>query len=254
MRWLIDGYNMMHAGGRLGAKLGREGFKRARRRYLDDLAGALGADRAGQTTVVFDASVHPGDFALDGNYRGLGVFFALGDENADARIEQLIAGHSNPRTLTVVSSDRRIRQAAARRRTKCLTAEQYWEFVDDLKDRNGRKPQADATMSSRKIEEREEMVRAESALWLEAFRDVAQAPEVVAALAPDESLLTDPARGRARAKRRTIPVGGTGSPPRATAAPAGGRARTVVKTSFPARAPRPSRRMGLHSGIRVFAR
>ena len=29
MRWLIDGYNVMHAAGRLGPKLGREGFRRA---------------------------------------------------------------------------------------------------------------------------------------------------------------------------------------------------------------------------------
>ena len=123
MRWLIDGYNVMHAGGRLGPKLGREGFRRARRRFLDELAAALGPDVAGQTTVVFDASVPPGRLPLDANYRGLGVLFALGDENADARIEQLIAEHSNPKTLTVVSSDRRIRQAAARRRTRSLTAE-----------------------------------------------------------------------------------------------------------------------------------
>ncbi len=106
----------MHAGGRLGPKLSREGFRRARRRFLDELAMALGPQAARQTTVVFDASVHPGDFALDANYRGLGILFALGDENADARIEQLIAADSNPRTLTVVSSDRRIRQAAERRR------------------------------------------------------------------------------------------------------------------------------------------
>jgi uncharacterized protein len=191
MRWLIDGYNVMHAGGRLGTKLGRDGFKRARRRFLDDLAAALAADLAEHTTVVFDASVHPGDFALDGGYRGLTVVFALGDENADARIEQLIASHSNPRTLTVVSSDRRIRLAAARRRARCLTAEQYWELVDDLNDRKSRKPPADAAKKSSKIEEREEMVRAESALWLETFRDVAEAPEVPAALAPDDSLLTD---------------------------------------------------------------
>ncbi len=32
MRWLIDGYNVMYGGGRLGPKLCREGFRRARRR------------------------------------------------------------------------------------------------------------------------------------------------------------------------------------------------------------------------------
>ena len=40
---------------------------------------------------------------------------------------------SNPRTLTVVSSDRRIRQAASRRRARSLTADQFWELIDDLK-------------------------------------------------------------------------------------------------------------------------
>src|SRR5262245_26205025 len=118
MRWLVDGYNVMHAGGRLGSKLSREGFRHARRRFLDEISAALGADVARETTVVFDASIHPGDFALDATHRGLRILFALGDENADARIEEIIAGHANPRTLTVVSSDRRIRQAAARRRAK----------------------------------------------------------------------------------------------------------------------------------------
>ncbi len=137
MRWLIDGYNVMHAGGRLGPKLSRTGFRNARRRFLDEISAALGPDEARQTTVVFDASVHPGDFALNATYRGLGILFALGDESADARIEEIIADHTNARTLTVVSSDRRIRRAAARRRAKVLTADQFWERIDDLKEREG---------------------------------------------------------------------------------------------------------------------
>ena len=96
MRWLIDGYNVMHAGGRLGPKLCREGFRRARRRFLDDLADALGPGAAAETTVVFDASAPPGDFPLDSTFRGLGVLFALGDENADARIESLISRAFEP--------------------------------------------------------------------------------------------------------------------------------------------------------------
>ncbi len=93
MRWLIDGYNVMHAGGRIHPGQKGESFRRARRRFLDELSDALGADRARETTVVFDASVPPGDLAVDAGYRGMRVRFALGDENADARIEQLIAEH-----------------------------------------------------------------------------------------------------------------------------------------------------------------
>ena len=107
MRWLIDGYNVMHAGGRLGPKLGREGFRRARRRFLDDLAAALERGTIEQTTVVFDASLPPGDFALQSNYRGIRVVFALEEESADARIELLVAGDSSPKTLDDHFSDRR---------------------------------------------------------------------------------------------------------------------------------------------------
>src|SRR4051812_32069495 len=113
MHWLIDGYNLMHAAGAIdkNVKNGRT-FHRKRRRFLDVLAGALGADRAARTTIVFDAKKKPADFPVEANYQGMSIIFALGDENADAWIEQLIAAHSAPKSLTVVSTDRRVRHAA----------------------------------------------------------------------------------------------------------------------------------------------
>jgi predicted RNA-binding protein with PIN domain len=191
MHWLIDGYNVMHAGGRLGPKLGREGFRRARRRFLDELSAALGPDRARQTTIVFDASVHPGDFALDAQYRGLGILFALGDENADARIELLIAQHTKPKTLTVVSSDNRIRLAASRRRTKSLTADQFWEMIDDLKERGRINVKVDVPRKSAPQVHAAQPAHDDAAHWLEAFRDVDQLPEIRDAVSPNEALLTE---------------------------------------------------------------
>jgi predicted RNA-binding protein with PIN domain len=191
MRWLIDGYNVMHAGGRLGAKLGREGFRRARRRFLDDLSAALGAEIARETTVVFDASAPPGDFRLDTDYRGLAVVFALGDENADARIEQLIATHSNPKALTVVSSDRRIRQAAARRRSRSLTAEEYWVLVDEYRERTGVKSVEEPLPSSTAPERDRPPTSAESAFWVKTFGEIADDASIQQSLAPSDSLLTD---------------------------------------------------------------
>jgi uncharacterized protein len=193
MHWLIDGYNVMHAGGRLGPKLGREGFRRARRRFLDELSAALGPDRARQTTIVFDASVHPGDFALDAEYRGLGILFALGDENADARIELLIAQHTKPKTLTVVSSDHRIRQAAHRRRMKSLTADQFWELIDDLKER-GRiklKLKVEAPAPPAHQVHAARLAQDEADHWMDTFRDVDHLPEIQEAISPNDSLLTD---------------------------------------------------------------
>ncbi len=188
MRWLIDGYNVMHAGGRLGPKLGREGFRRARRRFLNELAATLPAEEAHQTTIVFDASVPPGDFKVEERYRGLQVLFALGDENADARIEQLIAADSTPKALSVVSSDRRIRQAAHRRRAIVLTAEDYWNRLDDLKERASRhhEPEQErrkSTAADRAVDD--------PAIWQEIFRDLDLSAETRQALAPDAALLTE---------------------------------------------------------------
>jgi uncharacterized protein len=191
MRWLIDGYNVMHAGGRLGPKLSRTGFRSARRRFLDELSAALGPEVAGQTTVVFDASVHPGDFALDAVYRGLGVLFALGDENADARIERLIAVDSNPRTLAVVSSDRRIRQAASRRRSQSITADKFWEWIDALKERGRKRPAVPAQAQPITAERVGNPVAHDRAHWLETFRDIDAIPGIKEALAPDDGLLTE---------------------------------------------------------------
>jgi predicted RNA-binding protein with PIN domain len=186
MRWLIDGYNVMHAAGRLGARLGREGFRRARRRFLDELASILPVERDNDVTVVFDASVPPGDFPIASNYRGLNVVFALGDEDADSRIEAIIAHDSSPRTLTVVSSDRRIRQAASRRRAHPLTADEFW----DLKDHVRAAPSP--PMGPRAPVDRDVPPDAdESAFWVETFRDAEDVPGAGEVTSPSAAMLTD---------------------------------------------------------------
>ncbi len=186
MRWLIDGYNVMHAAGLLGPKLSREGFRRARRRFLDDLADALPVGRDGDVTVVFDASVPPGDFPLSSTYRGIRVVFALGDEDADARIEYLLGHDSNPKSLTVVSSDHRIRRAASRRRARPLTAEAFWDRKDEIRAR-----------SAPGIDHRPEIERDapqgadEAAFWLETFREVERIPGLRDVVDPNADRLTD---------------------------------------------------------------
>jgi predicted RNA-binding protein with PIN domain len=193
MRWLIDGYNVMHAGGRIGPHLGREGFDRARRRFLDDLAGAMGPDRAGGTTVVFDANLPPRDFPLETTYHGLNVVFALGDEDADTRIERMIGQEPHPTKLTVVSSDRRIRLAATRRRARPMTAERFWDWIDDHRQRpdgaedSHRNPPASPPSG----EPRAAMTAAERDFWLTTFGGLGEDPQTRQALAPNASLLTD---------------------------------------------------------------
>jgi predicted RNA-binding protein with PIN domain len=186
MRWLIDGYNVMHAAGRLGPKLSREGFRRARRRFLDELAELLPTERDGDVTVVFDASVPPGDFPISSSYRGLRVIFAYGDEDADSRIEYILGHDSNPKSLTVVSSDRRIREAAGRRRARPMTADAFLDLGDHSgalapsPSSNDRAEGCGASMDAREAE-----------FWIEEFRDVDQIAGVKDVGSPGAGLLTD---------------------------------------------------------------
>jgi uncharacterized protein len=186
MRWLIDGYNLMHSAGRISPMLGREGFRRARRRFLDDLATILPAERDNEVTVVFDASVPPGDFPVSSTYHGLRVVFAVGDEDADSRIEEIIGHDSSPKTLTVVSSDHRIRQAASRRRAHPLTADEFWDRKDHL--RVATRPSVETETSA----DRDGPIDAdEAAYWVEAFHDAEEVPGASEVLSPSAALLSD---------------------------------------------------------------
>jgi predicted RNA-binding protein with PIN domain len=191
MRWLIDGYNVMHAGGRLRPNLSRVAFRHARRRFLDDLAHALGPANASETTVVLDASVPPGDFPPDSTYHGVRVIFALGDENADARIEALISEHSSPKSLTVVSSDNRIKLAASRRRCRSFSAEKFLDLLDTLEERRGRKEPAQDGPAKQDPNIKPENPQADASYWLGVFSDLDESPEIRQGFAPEHALLTD---------------------------------------------------------------
>jgi uncharacterized protein len=191
MRWLIDGYNVMYAGGRLGPKLSREGFRRARRRFLDELALALGPAVAALTTVVLDASVPPGDFPRASTYQGLSVLFAVGDENADARIEALIRADSSPKSLTVVSSDNRIRLAASKRRCRWLAAEKYWELLDNLKEARAKKPTVHSAAAAPGPGSESESPHDDASYWLGVFSELDQSAEIRQGFTSGQKLLSD---------------------------------------------------------------
>ncbi len=192
MRWLIDGYNVMHASGILGPRLSREGFRRARRRFLDELARVLPTEAGGEVTVVFDARVPPGDFPIASSYRGIRVLFALGDEDADSRIEFILDHDSNPQNLKVVSSDRRIRQAARRRRARPMTADEFWDQKDRLDQPE--RPQAGAATrpGAEQEPDRDRPVNPDEArFWVEIFRDIEHLPGIRDVQSPSAALLTD---------------------------------------------------------------
>jgi len=192
MLWLIDGYNLMHAAGAIdGREIRRELFQRKRRRFLSDLADALGPERCRETTVVLDASTPPADFPVETVYQGLNLIFALGDENADARIEALIAAHSAPKSLTVVSSDRRIRRAAQRRRARTLSADEFLDLLERFQTAKRHAMPSQNRATPRSLDRDSPLSAAEAALWLAEFGELDAAPETKEAFGPGATLLTD---------------------------------------------------------------
>jgi len=193
MLWLIDGYNLMYAAGAIGGKeIGRELFQRKRRQFLNRLAESLGPERSRETTVVFDANSPPPDFDLETIYRGISLIFALGDENADARIESIVARHATPKALTVVSTDRRVRQAATRRKAKVLRAEEFLDLLDQFRRQDSRPNAGDRAQANRTLDRDAPLSASEAEFWLAEFGEIADAPETREAFTPQSSaMITD---------------------------------------------------------------
>lgn len=175
MRTLIDGYNVMHAAGLMSRRFGPDGLRKARHRFLNDLAASLEAIEAHQTTVVFDSASSLDEAPRQTRHKGLTVLFAIGDENADERIELLIAKHSAPKGLTVVSSDHRIRDAARRRKANVQTADAFLTMLEERRSsrKKTRREPRDTTESARLESPNAE----EAAHWAEVFRDVHDEPD-----------------------------------------------------------------------------
>ncbi len=181
MRTLIDGYNLMFADGLPAKRPGTDVFRKARQRFLDKLARGLGPFEASQTTVVFDATDHPANLPAVTMYKGMTILFAVDDDDADARIERLIAEHSAPKTLRVVSTDRRIRTATSRRKARAMTAD---EFLVSLDERKPQKPIPSPPLAASGPRDRP-LSPQESAYWLEAFGGLDDEPDVRELSRPD---------------------------------------------------------------------
>jgi predicted RNA-binding protein with PIN domain len=174
MRYLIDGYNLLHAMGLLNGKVGPHGLEKARLALLGRLCGDHGDD-TNAVTVVFDASGAAPGAAAEEEYRGLHIRYAL-DGEADEVIETLIQRESTPRQLMVVSDDHRIQQAGRRRHCPvrgCL------DYLEEMERRRRVKPTQPETSVKP-----EHVSSAETEQWLREFADLVDDPKWREALGP----------------------------------------------------------------------
>ncbi len=151
-------------------------FRKLRMRFLDELAETLPAADLGLTTIVFDAVEPPAHLPSNFTHKAIAVIFAVQKASADEHIEEMLAHETNAKTLTVVSSDNRIRIAAARKGALVLSSDEYWTRLDDLKEQRKRRSQPLRPMAPEKTPEesaREKGLSAvDAAYWHEVFAHV----------------------------------------------------------------------------------
>lgn len=163
MATLIDGYNLLHAAGMLGRGIGSGSLARARNSLLRALAASLPAGDLAATTVVFDAKEAPPGLPREETWHGIRICYAVGYEDADALMADLVRRDSAPRRLVVVSSDRQVQRAARRRRATAVDSQTWF---DQLRRRRLHPPEAGPEESPKTTGVPTE---AELAEWLEAF-------------------------------------------------------------------------------------
>jgi predicted RNA-binding protein with PIN domain len=163
VHYLIDGYNLLHHVGLLTGRVGPSGLEKARRALLEHLSGRFG-EQAVNVTVVFDAQRAPPTAADTLQHQGIQVFFTRSEE-ADDLIEELIRRASAPKLLTVVSNDRRIREAARRRQCPVVECVEFW---DTLGQRTKGRPDGPGAGEGK----RDRVSRGEAQQWLEEFGDL----------------------------------------------------------------------------------
>ena len=191
MRLLIDGYNLLHVTGAPTRKLGPDGLRKVRHRFLNDLAAKLDPLEAHLTTIVFDAAAAPEHLPKRSTHKGMTILFAVDDPAADDLIERLIRTHSAPKTLTVVSSDRRIRDAASRRKAKAVTADAFWDELSTRRRKKLKEAAASAVETKPDPAHRDGPDERESDHWLAVFGHLEDTPEAKGALKPADFVPTD---------------------------------------------------------------
>jgi predicted RNA-binding protein with PIN domain len=155
MPFIIDGYNLLHF-----IQEASEGFGAITDVQLCRvISGYLKLiDEKGE--VIFDGT-GPRDKGAFDNISNLEVFFTGLRSDADTVIEDKIKASTAPRRLTIVSSDRRLRDAAKKRRATVVKSQVFW---DNVQKRLSRK-----TKVKEPLAKREGLSEGETEQWLKIF-------------------------------------------------------------------------------------
>ena len=153
--YIIDGHNLLHTIIKIDEDAGS----------ISDIQLCKVVDKflllTGQKgELIFDGT-GPSDKSRFDDMNILEVFFAGTGSDADTVIEGKIKINSAPRSLVIVSSDRRLRKAAHTRKSVSIKSEEFWISINKQlnKKRTPREPGA----------KRQGLSESETNQWLDFF-------------------------------------------------------------------------------------
>ena len=156
MPTIIDGYNLIFSCGLEGKKRTPQSLEKARARLISTVSASIAASERTQTTIVFDAKRLPiKETKADSIVHDIRILYAVDYDEADTLIEELIASHSTPKKLVVVSSDHRLQTAATRRKATAVDSDIWYDRLlsREANDRQlGRQANDDANEKQTDIE------------------------------------------------------------------------------------------------------
>jgi predicted RNA-binding protein with PIN domain len=156
MPYVIDGYNLLRSVQKLEefATLTDVQLCRAVSDYLSCVRD--------HGHIVFDG-VGPPDKSAFGGIPSLEVYFSGPSCEADDIIEEKIADNSAPKSLVVVSSDRRLRDTASRRKAKAVPSDIFWQSLLIQLEKQASRPAPEPS------EKRQGLTERETDVWLDVF-------------------------------------------------------------------------------------
>jgi len=152
---IIDGYNLLHS-----IRKANEDSDAISDIQLCRIVDIFLTQTGQKGEVIFDGTGPPDKSKFD-NTSKLEVFFAGPGRDADTVIENKIKASTAPRRLTVVSSDRRVLQAARARRATAIKSNVFW---DNLQRQLSRKKTAREPPAKRRG-----LSESETEQWLKFF-------------------------------------------------------------------------------------
>ena len=167
---LIDGYNLMHAAGMARSRYGPGDLEKCRQRFLNWLLSHLTHAELATATLVFDAQSTGNKHDYQEQREGLTILYASATKDADTLIEELIASHSAPRQIEVVSSDHRLHKAVRKRKGSAIDSEDFIHWLESreiLREGNRSTPNTQSPTGGVPEEEIE--------MWLEEFGEIPEA-------------------------------------------------------------------------------